>query len=66
VDTNYKEWNERICTICGEHIGSGYDHSECSKIKQEAHADDKRKRRPVKLDKKQTSYLGRYFSGVDH
>ena len=25
------------CTICGEHIGNGFDHTECSKLKAEMH-----------------------------
>lgn len=51
------------CTICGDHIGTGIDHSECSKIKQEAYAGAGENKRPTKqLSKKSAASSGRYFS----
>ncbi len=49
----------RVCEICGDHRGrTGPDHSECSKLKQEIHQDDKRKARQKRLTRKQTDYMG--------
>ena len=45
------------CEICGEHRGGIYDHSECSKLKQEMHKKDKRSRHRAKLGEKQIDYL---------
>ena len=53
----------RSCSICGDHIGMGFDHSECSKVKQEIFADQKRKVRPKTLPDKDIKYLGDCYSG---
>ena len=31
------------CKICGEHIGMGFDHAECSKIKKDFMKTDRKK-----------------------
>ena len=46
------------CDICGDHIGAGFDHAECSKLKQEFHRDDKRPKSPKKLSRAQTDRMG--------
>ena len=51
-----------ICSICGDHIGMGYDHTECSKIKKEELGRDSENKNPVKkLSKKQLAFLARRY-----
>jgi len=57
-----KEFNERKCEICGDHIGFGTDHSECSEIKKEMYKDKKRPVRNKKLSKKTVESAGLYYS----
>ncbi len=57
----YKEI--RTCEICGANRGLYTNHDECSKIKQEMHKNDKRRRRPAKLNEKDIKFLIDY---VEH
>lgn len=51
------------CEICGDHIGAGFDHSECAKIKREAYGDSNENKKPKKkLSKKACHSAGLYFS----
>jgi len=53
------------CSICGDHIGAGFDHSECSKVKQEIYAGESENKHPKKkLSKKHVASAGRYFSKI--
>lgn len=53
---------ERVCEICGDHIGLGYDHSECSKAKKELYGDSCENKKPKKkMDKKSVEYLSRIY-----
>lgn len=55
----------KICKICGEDSGFGNDHTECSKLLQEMHKDDKKRRAKKKLTKAVIKSYGEYFSKVD-
>jgi Zn-finger nucleic acid-binding protein len=46
-----------ICEVCGKSRGRWFDHTECSKIKQVQHANDKR----AKSDNK---YTEQHISGL--
>ena len=47
----------RECEVCGDHIGVGYNHAQCSVIKQARYADVKHRSAPKKLDNKQADYM---------
>ena len=47
------------CKICGEHIGKGFNHIECSKINQEKSVGVKRRKNVKTLGKKQIDYLSK-------
>lgn len=60
---NY-ELRTGLCSICGEHIGAGFDHVECSKAKKEIYGDSNENKHPKKkISKKQTDYFGKLMSG---
>lgn len=51
-----------VCEICGEHIGNGFDHSECSELKKEMYKDLKVKSEAKKkLSKKSIDYLSKRY-----
>lgn len=51
------------CSICGEHIGREFDHSECSEIKKELYAGSgENKKTTKKFNKKTADNSGRYLS----
>lgn len=53
----------KICSICGEHIGMYYDHTECSLIKKEIHGDSNENKKPKKkLSKKAVKSYANYMS----
>lgn len=61
-----KEWDTRICSVCGEFRIPEIDHSECAKVKKEMYADTGENKNPrKKLSKAQTDKLERYFRDVD-
>jgi len=61
-----KEFLTAECSICGEHIGNGFDHSECAKVKKEIYGDSSENKHPrKKLSKKQLENLENYFGNVD-
>jgi len=41
-------FSTRVCEICGGHVGMGYDHSECSKVKKEKYAGANERKNPKK------------------
>ena len=54
------EFFTRNCGICGEYIGGGFDHSGCSKIKQETYAGTNERKNPKKrLSESNINYLSR-------
>jgi len=61
-----KEWDTRICSICGEIRMPEIDHSKCAKAKKEIYGDSGENKNPrKKLSKKQLENLENYFSNVD-
>ena len=45
---------DEVCEICGDHIGNGFDHEECSKLKKEIYGGKNENKNPVKkMSKKQ-------------
>ena len=57
------ESRNRICSICGDHIGRGYDHKECSAAKKEMYEDICAGRASKKLTKAQCETMGKFFEG---
>jgi hypothetical protein len=56
----------RVCEICDEHIGRGYDHTECSKIKKELYGSSLEAKNPKKkLSKKALDAAAIYFRDSD-
>lgn len=53
-----------FCDICGDHMGyvgsKKTDHSECSKLRQEEHEGERRRKAPKKLDKKSVDWLSNF------
>ena len=55
-----------VCSICGDRVGLGVDHSDCSKIKKEIYGDSCENKRPVKkLSKNSIDYLTNLLSRDD-
>lgn len=47
-----------VCPVCGERKGLyGIDHTECSKIRQEEHKNDRRRAARKKMSKAEIDYL---------
>ena len=53
----------RNCSICGDHVGTGYDHKECSAAKKEMYEDIKRVSASKKLTEDQCEQMGKFFEG---
>ena len=51
---------ESKCGVCGRHIGKGFDHSECAKVKQRT-LKPAPKRSRKKLNAANVDYLTRKF-----
>jgi len=60
-----KELETGNCSICGDHIGKGFDHTECSKIKKEFYGERCETKHPrKKLSIKQADRLAVAFRGL--
>lgn len=57
--TDKVTFTTRVCEICGNHVGRGYDHSKCSKAKQEKYSDAKLKKAKKILSKENIDYLSK-------
>jgi len=53
---------DETCIICGDHVGGGFDHAECSKVKKEMYGDRHKSTSKKKLSKQDCDYLGRSLS----
>jgi len=52
-----------MCEICGDHVSSSVDHTECSKLKKEIYGDSKENKRPrKKLSKRDADKLSAYIN----
>ena len=58
-----REYRRGICSICGERIGSSFDHKECSAAKKEMDGASNEGRAPKKLSKKQCESIGKFYRG---
>jgi len=58
-----KESYTKICSICGEHIGMGFNHEECSKAKKEIYGDSHENKHPKKrLEKNNIEWIIRRYT----
>ena len=53
--------NYKICEVCGKYKCRGYNHFKCSKISQQKHKKEKKKKAHKILDKNSVDFLSKRY-----